>query len=773
MCIYVQSPLTEPVSYLVHPTPDGSETLGDSVVRSAGSASFYGYPYNKVDTPNGIYAVQTPHASDIPVAQDAVLLGSYKGGDEQDTAKGVIYKDQVFSVGSNTSGYSKTPEVAPYIAEYVKRGTAGDGGGHMFGYATCHWIKSCDPSTDRVGSPCQDYLQENGGTGVLYKGFCFQSDSGSLECGHLTAIDNEYGEKPISFDAAAGTSATTNSMISSASQSAVTRSVMPHQVDGGAMSGRSSTLTVVPSTPGASGTVYRCPTGSPAKGLGSFVSKRMLIAGCMIPTDAQYDFLAEVHVPAYCAVPADYNKGCLNPMATNFNPTAKQSGDCHFLTMGCISPTAVNYNSEASFQDPVNTCIEAVHGCTIQPSTYGPKPTAYGSTTVEVPDDTPKYKSLTYGSAYRNVGLVSEQVYNGPAVTNYNSDANVMQGCVVAVEGCMDPTKANYDSMATINTWSWCIPVVRGCMMPDANSVKPGYYDGVPHKMDAPNGNFSIMTTVHDPDMCVVGRYGCANNSRILPGRAQPVMGINYDASVTHETQCYWVVTGCLNEAALNYGCSDPVRVTPCLPNAYGPGDPEAQPDRVTVHLGTTCKYPWNLSPSPPAPPPPALPPGVDPNDPNVVFFNDIKTALVVSGDLSYFDDPSIQALTISAFKDPLGPAMADKNITLSATSQSVGLEFSYTTTDADEADALLSSIQSTYTDANDVQATMGNALGVQVLSNPVVSKQVRVVYRIVGPLFPETFGGTIGVVIATTIGTASAFMMMRKRAGSKATYPA
>jgi len=163
----------------------------------------------------------------------------------------------------------------------------------------------------------------------------------------------------------------------------------------------------------------------------------------------------------------------------------------------------------------------------------------------------------------------------------------------------------------------------------------------------------------------------------------------------------------------------------------------------------------------------------VDPNDPNVVFFNDIKTALVVSGDLSYFDDPSIQALTISAFKDPLGPAMADKNITLSATSQSVGLEFSYTTTDADEADALLGSIQSTYTDANDVQATMGNALGVQVLSNPVVSKRVRVVYRIVGPLFPETFGGTIGVVIATTIGTASAFMMMRKRAGSKATYPA
>merc|ERR1719502_305999 len=39
-----------------------------------------------------------------------------------------------------------------------------------------------------------------------------------------------------------------------------------------------------------------------------------------------------------------------------------------------------------------------------------------------------------------------------PVATNYNAAANVNRDCVIAVEGCMDPTAANYDDTATINT---------------------------------------------------------------------------------------------------------------------------------------------------------------------------------------------------------------------------------------------------------------------------------------------------------------------------------
>ena len=92
------------------------------------------------------------------------------------------------------------------MVEYAKRasmknfstGFATDGGSHWFGYATCHWIKHCNRANgDQVGTPCSDTL-----SGVKYEGFCFTSDEDTLECGHLTALDNEYGEKPVAFDKA-------------------------------------------------------------------------------------------------------------------------------------------------------------------------------------------------------------------------------------------------------------------------------------------------------------------------------------------------------------------------------------------------------------------------------------------------------------------------------------------------------------------------------------------------------------------------------------------
>jgi len=671
-----------------------------------------------------------------------------------------------------TSGYSKTPETIPAMREYMKRGFQGDGDGHAFGYGTCQWIRGCTEGQESVGSPCSSTQ-----SGVEYKGFCFRSDTGSLECGRMTAIDNEYGEKPIAFDAAAGTSSTTNTPTSvnmgGVLGSAVARDNMMPANEGFAMSGRASTLTTIPSTPGV-GAVYRCPTGSPAKTIGQYVSKRMLIAGCMITSDPLYDVTAEVHVPAYCATWTDYKKGCLLPWAVNFDPMAKQSGKCTFATVGCTSPTALNYNSEATVQDTVNDCIEAVTGCTVNHDSYGTKKSTWGQPAIPVKSDTPTYKSLYFGpSKVRqgyystlqgySTGLIPEFFYNGPVTTNFDDTANVNTGCVIAIEGCMDPAAANYDSQATVQTWSWCVPIVKGCMMPSENAAGPSYVNPGPHAMDGLGGNFSIMTTVHDPAFCIIARHGCnVYNTTMFPG-FDYVTASNYDPATTVNSICYFPIGGCLNPEALNFGCQSSDAISECNPG---------YPFYVTRHVKESCKYPWNLSPLPPAPPPPNYPPGFDPNAEGVIVTYSANVAFTVDGDVAFWTDDKRLDM-IAAFKAALMMAPAS-NVTLSIAGGSVETSFEFASTDESATDTVLSSAQDTFTDATALQDTIGAAVGVTVLSIPIITKKVTY----------TTSELALGITILTLIILGSLCLaccivggiitvVRRRKQKNKATYPA
>ena len=64
------------------------------------------------------------------------------------------------------------------------------------------------------------------------------------------------------------------------------------------------------------------------------------------------------------------------------------------------------------------------------------------------------------------VGMVLFPSYG--TVTRHDADANVLEGCQVIVEGCMNSSAINYDPEANTNTGTWCVPMVRGCMMPQA-----------------------------------------------------------------------------------------------------------------------------------------------------------------------------------------------------------------------------------------------------------------------------------------------------------------
>merc|ERR1719440_1814288 len=379
---------------------------------------------------------------------------------------GAVYLDDIFAIGSSGL-YAKTSMSGPIMQEFIKTGTFGTNG-HSFGYASCQWLAHCDSSL-KPGAECSATL-----SGVSYTGYCFHSDTGSLECGRLAAIDNEYGDKPITFDVASGRGYTATTTYPG-TDFPIKKS--EHYAE---------TATIMPSNPGL-GKPYRCPAGSPAKGLGTFVSKRPLIAGCMISSDYTYDMLAEVHVPAYCTnTTTDFHKGCMLPTAMNFDPTAKQSGACEFATLGCTDSTKLRYNPEATVDDGMS-CLDAVPGCTVKETPYD-----------GVESATPSWRSGTHGDAVRWIGMQYENAdYTGKAVTNYLSTANVNEGCVVAIEGCMDPTAVNYDSAATVNSLTWCVPLVVGCMMP------PEIPNGPYSSYDLSTSEFDFTATKHDGAQCL------------------------------------------------------------------------------------------------------------------------------------------------------------------------------------------------------------------------------------------------------------------------------
>ena len=656
--------------------------------------------------PNLRYAEGAPHPTDIVTGYDATFSGN---------AEGLIYMDQSFAVGPNaTSNYAKSIEGLAYQREYAKRGIAGDGGGQMYGWATCHWVRHCDRIDEILGSPCNATLSN-----VLYSGYCFASDTGSLECGHLTAIDDKWGENPVAFDAQVPGFTDIGSGFASPTRTANGETVddrgrLPSQ-EGVVREGLRATLTVLPSAPGE-GPVYRCPSGSPARSLGSFVSKRLKIAGCMIPSDPSYDQLAEVHVPGYCTVQADFHPGCLLPAALNYDPIAKQDAVCHYHTKGCRSSTAINYHPEATIDDPDHPCIEIVRGCTVNSRAYS-----------GVNADTPGFRSDYYGSAQVGVGVISERVYEGPAVLNFDNLANVYTGCVIGIEGCMDSTAVNYDSRATTNSGTWCIPRVSGCMLPTdsrANDayVNPEVVSNAFHirdeQPDGLNANFSLSATVHNPSHCVIARYGCGAGgvARAYLGHTQPITATNYDPTVTVETVCFWPRTGCLNPFAMNFGCENSDSVNPCFLTV-----------NVTVHAPAACVYIWDVRPNPPAPAMPSFPPGIDPNMGGVLLTYVVTTRITVAATLDYFTEPVKQS-AITAFKAAINQPDAD--VTLIVSAGSVNLEYRFETNDQTASDSFEESVRTGLgTTAGSAQAAFGNALNLRVLSKPDIATATEVVY--------------------------------------------
>jgi len=489
--MYLAAELGVPFPFLIIPQPSVENEASLFIFPYAASTD-YGLAANLL--PNDVYASAPFHPTGKKVGSFGVADNTLTEPNDQRQAD-YIYTDHTYTVRNfheqMKTDYRDPPTNAyPAVVASPMAGTIAyesslAGTGHHWGYASCEWLRHCDSMgavgpKEYVGSQCSVTRRK-----TIISGYCFESDNGSMECGRTIDVTDKFdGITQMTHDSGPGQG------------------------------------------------VNRCPRGTPATGLGTAVTKRLLIGGCMLAGDQNFTQTAEVHVPQMCAVPTDYHKGCMFPGATNYDPNAKQPANCFYLTNGCTDSTAVNFNAEASIAD--GSCIAATYGCTVQP---------YGYT--EVDSETPMYKKRFVGVPARSVGREIWATYT--SVTNYKSDANVLQGCKVAIEGCTDTSAINYDPAANLNSRTWCVPSVPGCMMPPTGYPSLNYLGSGAraHQRDGLAINFNPAATVHDPTKCTLERFGCTDSK-----------AFNYDPHATVDYGCYAKTPGCLDPNYDNYNCS-------------------------------------------------------------------------------------------------------------------------------------------------------------------------------------------------------------------------
>jgi len=421
-----------------------------------------------------------------------------------------------------------------------------------------------------------------------------------------------------------------------------------------------------------------------------------------------------------CHLPKDHLPGCMFPGAWNYNPSARQPTDCYYHVLGCTDSRALNFNKEADTTD--NSCILPTVGCTV-------KDTEADNSYVGVDTNTPGYQSRWYGYPARAVGRVERPNY--AAVTNYNSLANVLGGCIVAIEGCMDSSAVNYDKWATVNGNTWCIPSVSGCMMPSWQQASYNLYGSGqhPHFRDGGAANYNPAATVHDKALCLVERWGCMDSH-----------AFNYDPYATYNAWCYPTIDGCFDNSATNYNCTaqgyDDTSTSPSAFVFYLAACNDHSP-RPTTHKAGLCTYGTPTQTIEKA------------SGSRMTMI----TLIICEGTIDDFDQTRLDAIKAEYCKEAnLDPAYT----TIKVTSGSVNVVFTTTDLSADAYNTATSNIQTKF----NTVANINSKLGVSALSLPSIRAEKTVDSSDDAAIIGGAIGGAVGGLLLLC---GCAFMYQRK----------
>ncbi|MDB0027547.1 SprB repeat-containing protein [Flavobacteriales bacterium] len=161
--------------------------------------------------------------------------------------------------------------------------------------------------------------------------------------------------------------------------------------------------------------------------------------------------------------------GCTDSLMSNYNNSANtDDGSCVPYVLGCLDTLAINYNAEADTSDG-SCCF--ISGCMDS--------TMLNYSVLNCIDTEPGDSCIPF-----IYGCTDENAANFVATANTDDNS-----CWYCVDGCMDPTMFNYDSLASCN--DSCIPFIYGCT-------------------DSSAWNYNTIANTNDSS-CIATVYGCTD----------------------------------------------------------------------------------------------------------------------------------------------------------------------------------------------------------------------------------------------------------------------
>ncbi len=291
-------------------------------------------------------------------------------------------------------------------------------------------------------------------------------------------------------------------------------------------------------------------------------------------TDSTHVFISDTCIPPP-PVP-----GCMDDNYVEFNPAATVSdSSCATLKIyGCIDSTMFNYDSTANTMDYIDSCDYTLVLHDLAGNGW------VGSKLEIYQEDTSAFIMTSGFNQVYSVQLKAPELAKIKFFVNQQASATALEcgftlinpmgdtmisvqppfiqpffvyqvttycgnECIEIVEGCMDSTAFNYDSLANTSLPCYYVP---GCM-------SPAYLE---YHTDTSN---AVFADINIQDSCnTLAVFGCTDTT-----------SFNYDSLANVDNGgCIPVVLGCMESFAFNYNPLANTDDGSCIPYIYGCIDP-------------------------------------------------------------------------------------------------------------------------------------------------------------------------------------------------------